>query len=240
MSSYPNAYCVKCGTHTETQGKHTVILQNNARALQGVCPTCASDVYRIMPKAGAAEPAKKDYPDAFCVKCKKHTPTNAAKTVILENASRALTGTCSCCGSEVYRLMPAVDKLPTATVLEAPAAVVKALAPAPVLATAVEATPAPAIVHAAAPALAATVKRVPGKALEGALVGQAPKLKLKPQPQQAGRYPQRPARAGFSPGPVGRRVVLTRPAEKASSMSYAAAFAVILGVVAGLLVYMRR
>jgi len=235
MSSYPNAYCVKCGTHTETQGKHTVILQNNARALQGVCPTCESDVYRIMPKAAEpakAEPAKKDYPDAFCVKCQKHTPTNAAKTVILENASRALTGTCSCCGSEVYRLMPAVDKLPTATVMEAPAAVVKALAPSP--------APAPVSAAAPAPALAATVKRVPGKALEGALVGQAPKLKLKSQPQQVGRHPQRPAQAGFRPGPVGRRVVLTRPAEKANTMSYAAAFAVILGVVAGLLVYMRR
>ena len=49
-ASYPQAYCVKCKAHTETKSKHTVILQNNARALTGTCPDCASQVYKFMPK----------------------------------------------------------------------------------------------------------------------------------------------------------------------------------------------
>ena len=53
--SYPNAYCVKCGAHTETVGKHTVVLENASRALHGNCPSCGSEVYRIMSKRPAAE-----------------------------------------------------------------------------------------------------------------------------------------------------------------------------------------
>ena len=48
--AYPHAYCVKCRTHTNTKEKHTVLLQNNARALTGVCPDCASQVYKFMPR----------------------------------------------------------------------------------------------------------------------------------------------------------------------------------------------
>ena len=94
--SYPNAYCVKCGSHTDTLQKHTVVLQNNARALKGVCPTCETQVYKILPKgkdfgtkvAMTAE-EKKKYPDAYCVKCKEHTPTKNAHTVVFENSARA-------------------------------------------------------------------------------------------------------------------------------------------------------
>jgi predicted nucleic acid-binding Zn-ribbon protein len=50
MSDYPNAYCVKCGHHTVTQQKHTVILQSQARALHGKCPECGSDVFKFLPK----------------------------------------------------------------------------------------------------------------------------------------------------------------------------------------------
>lgn len=47
--SYPDAYCVRCKTHTDTMGKHTVILSNKRRALKGVCPVCATENYRLMP-----------------------------------------------------------------------------------------------------------------------------------------------------------------------------------------------
>ena len=48
--AYPQAYCVKCRSHTNTKEKHTVLLQNNARALTGVCPDCASQVFKFMPR----------------------------------------------------------------------------------------------------------------------------------------------------------------------------------------------
>lgn len=50
MSEYPNAYCVKCGSHTNTLKKHTVILQSNARALHGTCPDCGSEVFKFLSK----------------------------------------------------------------------------------------------------------------------------------------------------------------------------------------------
>ncbi len=110
--SYPNAYCVKCGGHTDTLQKHTVLLQNNARALKGVCPSCATEVYKILPKGkdfGVKVPMtvaeQKKYPDAFCVKCQEHTPTKNQHTVVFENMSRAVTGTCGKCDSEVYRIL---------------------------------------------------------------------------------------------------------------------------------------
>jgi hypothetical protein len=114
--SYPNAYCVKCGTHTDTLQKHTVVLQNNARALKGVCPTCETQVYKILPKGkdfGTRVPLtaeeKKKYPDAYCVKCKDHTPTRNAHTVVFDNMSRAVNGSCGKCGSEVYRILGSKD-----------------------------------------------------------------------------------------------------------------------------------
>jgi len=116
-SSYPNAYCVKCGTHTDTLQKHTVLLQNNARALRGVCASCSSEVYKILPKGvkfKAVEVTtaeeKKKYPDAYCVKCQEQTPTNHKHTVILENNSRAVTGNCKACGSDVYRILAKKSK----------------------------------------------------------------------------------------------------------------------------------
>ncbi len=69
--SYPNAYCVKCGTHTDTLQKHTVVFQNKARAVKGVCAQCASEVYKIVPKA-------KDFRDVKAIEL--------AKTLILAPA----------------------------------------------------------------------------------------------------------------------------------------------------------
>jgi hypothetical protein len=59
-----------------------------------------------------------------------------AKTVVLENASRALTGKCRDCNSEVYRILsPAKNAALQALTTEAPApavaATVVALAPKP-------------------------------------------------------------------------------------------------------------
>ncbi|MCX6130991.1 MAG: DUF5679 domain-containing protein [Proteobacteria bacterium] len=46
---YPEVFCIKCKSHTNTLGKHTVILGNNRRALKGVCPVCSTETYRFMP-----------------------------------------------------------------------------------------------------------------------------------------------------------------------------------------------
>ncbi|HYX38911.1 MAG TPA: DUF5679 domain-containing protein [Oligoflexus sp.] len=48
--NYPDSYCIKCKKHTDTLGKHTIMLVNNRRALKGVCPICATETYRFMPK----------------------------------------------------------------------------------------------------------------------------------------------------------------------------------------------
>ena len=63
MSNYPDAYCIKCKTHTDTVGRHTVIMQNGARALHGVCPKCESEVFQIMSKNIPAQPAKREKPE---------------------------------------------------------------------------------------------------------------------------------------------------------------------------------
>ena len=47
---YPDAYCVRCKAHTDTLGKHTIVLSNKRRALKGVCPVCATETYRLMPE----------------------------------------------------------------------------------------------------------------------------------------------------------------------------------------------
>jgi hypothetical protein len=47
---YPEAYCLKCHGHTDTENRHTVILSNNSRALTGKCPKCQKQVYKFMPK----------------------------------------------------------------------------------------------------------------------------------------------------------------------------------------------
>ena len=48
------------------------------------------------------------YPDAYCVRCQTHTPTVGKRTVVLENhsRSRAVTGSCSQCGTDVYKILP--------------------------------------------------------------------------------------------------------------------------------------
>lgn len=53
--SYPSAFCVKCKSHTDTLGRHTIQMSNNRRALKGVCPVCATETYRFMPEKGTRE-----------------------------------------------------------------------------------------------------------------------------------------------------------------------------------------
>lgn len=58
--SYPSVYCVRCKAHTDTLGRHTVILSNKRRALKGVCPVCASETYRMMPQKKEERRAETD------------------------------------------------------------------------------------------------------------------------------------------------------------------------------------
>ncbi len=51
MSKYPNSFCIKCKKHTQTLGKHTILLTNKRRVLKGICPECSSETYRFMPKS---------------------------------------------------------------------------------------------------------------------------------------------------------------------------------------------
>ena len=114
--TYPDAFCVKCGNHTSTLDKHTVLLSNSARALKGHCPKCQSMVYRILPKGKkylSAPELRRHLPDgprAFCVKCKKETATKDPRAVILENNSLAMSGHCQDCDSEVYRIFGHMDR----------------------------------------------------------------------------------------------------------------------------------
>ena len=120
--SYPDAYCVKCGKHTATTQKQTVLLQNSARALKGVCPDCTTEVYKILPKnkafkkttpRGSAnqsqiksnDPRKTVYPDSYCVKCGDHSAVVNPKLTQLDNGSRAMKGNCAKCGTETYRIL---------------------------------------------------------------------------------------------------------------------------------------
>ncbi len=45
-------------------------------------------------------------PAAYCVKCKEYTDTSSSKTVLLKNNSRALTGVCPKCQSQVFKIIP--------------------------------------------------------------------------------------------------------------------------------------
>jgi hypothetical protein len=45
------------------------------------------------------------YPDAFCLKCQLKTTTANKRTVVLKNASRAVTGNCGQCGHSVYQIL---------------------------------------------------------------------------------------------------------------------------------------
>jgi len=124
QTSTQQAYCVRCRKQTTPQHSHTVILQNGARALQGHCGECQSEVYKILEKkkpvkttiqtktvlSSGTKPEiplqQAIYPDAYCVKCKTNTPTLKGHTVILANDRRALRGVCPNCSSEIYKILP--------------------------------------------------------------------------------------------------------------------------------------
>jgi hypothetical protein len=41
------AYCVKCRASKEIKNPRAIIMKNKKPATQGVCPTCATKVFRI-------------------------------------------------------------------------------------------------------------------------------------------------------------------------------------------------
>ncbi len=73
---YPNAYCVHCREHTETNDKKTVLLQNSSRALTGNCGKCGEKVYQILPRA-----------EKFLGKTKVSSQKNEVKSWKIDNAS---------------------------------------------------------------------------------------------------------------------------------------------------------
>lgn len=116
---YPNAYCVKCGEHTNTLEKHTVMLGSGTRALKGLCGSCSNHVYKFLPKdkdysseAKADQSGEMKFPKAYCVKCKDHINAKKPEVVFLHNGSRAMRGECPKCDSDVYRIL-GKKKLPT-------------------------------------------------------------------------------------------------------------------------------
>jgi hypothetical protein len=54
------------------------------------------------------------YPDAYCVKCREHTPTSKKHTIVLSSSARAMTGECPKCGSTVYKILPGKAEAPKA------------------------------------------------------------------------------------------------------------------------------
>ncbi|MHB8277087.1 MAG: DUF5679 domain-containing protein [Candidatus Humimicrobiaceae bacterium] len=42
--------------------------------------------------------------EAYCVKCKKKTEIKDPKEVTMKNGRQAITGTCSVCGTKVFRI----------------------------------------------------------------------------------------------------------------------------------------
>ena len=109
--SYPVAYCVKCKSYTETLDKHTVILNNNRRALKGVCPKCSSDNYRLLPaktfdKLKNAYTIKGRSTEGYCMKCKSKQKVRFTEGRIFKNGRAAMYGNCETCKSDVYKIIP--------------------------------------------------------------------------------------------------------------------------------------
>jgi RNase P subunit RPR2 len=44
--------------------------------------------------------------DAYCVKCKAKTEIKNPKEIIMKNGRPAITGTCSKCGTKVFKILP--------------------------------------------------------------------------------------------------------------------------------------
>ena len=42
--------------------------------------------------------------EAYCVKCKKKTEIKDPKEITMKNGRQAITGTCSACGTKVFRI----------------------------------------------------------------------------------------------------------------------------------------
>jgi RNase P subunit RPR2 len=48
--------------------------------------------------------------DAYCVKCKAKSEIKDAQDVVMKNGRPAVTGTCSACGTKVFKIKSSKDK----------------------------------------------------------------------------------------------------------------------------------
>jgi len=52
-------YCVKCKGKKEMKDAKETTMKTGRKAMKGVCPTCGTGMYCILPGAPAKKPAKK-------------------------------------------------------------------------------------------------------------------------------------------------------------------------------------
>lgn len=128
MSQYPEAFCVSCRQHTDTQNRHTVVLANQSRALKGYCPKCKNQVYKIMPKKtkpnvslGKAEAPIRQFhyktslttkgvtAMATCPSCHADQPALFLRAIRNPMGNPVLLGRCNVCKGDVRRT---VDFIP--------------------------------------------------------------------------------------------------------------------------------
>jgi RNase P subunit RPR2 len=55
------------------------------------------------------EPTKEEHMDAYCVKCKEKVEVKDPKDVKMKNGRDAVSGTCSKCGTKVFKIKSKSD-----------------------------------------------------------------------------------------------------------------------------------
>ncbi|MCK4714427.1 MAG: PGF-pre-PGF domain-containing protein, partial [Candidatus Aenigmarchaeota archaeon] len=106
------AYCLKCRKKVGMKNASVYKMSNGKDAMKGVCPRCGNGVYSFGIKKGAKESstkAEESEKEAYCLKCRKKVMMKDGKIVTMKNGRKAWKGTCTECGSRVFR-MGAVSK----------------------------------------------------------------------------------------------------------------------------------
>ncbi|MFH1317037.1 MAG: DUF5679 domain-containing protein [Candidatus Woesearchaeota archaeon] len=91
-------YCVKCSKKVLITNPYKVHFKSGADAIEGKCPKCQTEVFRIIAK----------HPDtrqkAYCVKCRKKIFINNPKRILMDNNSKAISGECPKCKNKVFKI----------------------------------------------------------------------------------------------------------------------------------------